>query len=480
MKLSRLISCLEEKEVSGSLEVQVKGIASDSRKVRPGYLFISIKGFESNGHRFIEKAVRGGASCLIVEEEVKSSLPVVRVPNSRRAAGLLAARFYGYPAKRLRLIGITGTNGKTTTTYLIESILKEAGLKVGRLSTTEYRIGEKIFKAAHTTPDAVLLQRLFAYALAKGVTHLVMEVSSHALSLERIAGCDFAYGVFTNLSHDHLDFHKNMEDYFSSKLRLFDGSVLVEKAIINIDDPYGRRIAEKTKAKVIPYQLSIINYQLSIVNCQLSIEGVPVHLKLPGRHNLYNALAASMVALGEGIEPQAIKDGLETIEFVPGRFQLVSCGQPFKVVVDYAHTPEALKNVLSLCRELKPKRIITLFGCGGDRDRKKRPIMGKLASQMSDLVIITSDNPRSEEPGDIIKEIEEGIKDKRSCLVIVDRKKAIAKALSLAKEDDLVLIAGKGHEDYQILKDRTIPFDDRKIAKEILGQITDDGQYSDF
>ena len=471
MKLSRLISCLEEKEVSGSLDVQVKGIASDSRKVRPGYLFIAIKGFEEDGHQFIEEAARGGASCLIVEEEVKSSLPVVRVPNSRRAAGLLAARFYGYPAKRLRLIGITGTNGKTTTTYLIESILKEAGLKVGRLSTTEYRIGEKIFKAAHTTPDAVLLQRLFAYALAKGVTHLVMEVSSHALSLERIAGCDFAYGVFTNLSHDHLDFHKNMEDYFSSKLRLFDGSVLVEKAIINIDDPYGRRIAEKTKAKVIPYGLSLN---------RLTIKGVPVHLKLPGRHNLYNALAASMVALSEGIEPQAIKDGLETIEFVPGRFQLVSCGQPFKVVVDYAHTPEALKNVLSLCRELKPKRIITLFGCGGDRDRKKRPIMGKLASQMSDLVIITSDNPRSEEPVKIIKEIEEGIKDKNLYLVVVDRKKAIAKALSLAKEDDLVLIAGKGHENYQILKDRTIPFDDRKIAKEILGQITDDGQYSDF
>ncbi|MBU0566860.1 UDP-N-acetylmuramoyl-L-alanyl-D-glutamate--2,6-diaminopimelate ligase [bacterium] len=461
MKLSRLISCLEEKGVSGSLDVQVKGIASDSRKVRPGYLFIAIKGFEEDGHQFIEKAVRGGASCLIVEEEVKSSLPVVRVPNSRRAAGLLAARFYGYPAKKLRLIGITGTNGKTTTTYLLESILKEAGLKVGRFSTTEYRIGEKIFKAEHTTPDAVLLQRLFAYARAIGVTHLIMEVSSHALSLERVAGCDFAYGVFTNLSHDHLDFHKNMEDYFSSKLRLFDGSVPIEKAIINIDDPYGRRIAEKTEAKVIPYQLSINNYQLSI-------KGVPVHLKLPGRHNLYNALAASMVAISEGIEPQVIKDGLEAVEFVPGRFQLVSCGQPFKVVVDYAHTPEALKNVLSLCRELKPARIITLFGCGGDRDRKKRPVMGKLASQMSDLVIITSDNPRSEEPGAIIKEIKEGIKDKSSYLVIVDRKEAIAKAISLAKEDDLILIAGKGHEDYQILKDRTIPFDDRKIAKEIL------------
>ncbi|MBU1613800.1 UDP-N-acetylmuramoyl-L-alanyl-D-glutamate--2,6-diaminopimelate ligase, partial [bacterium] len=275
------------------------------------------------------------------------------------------------------------------------------------------------------------------------------------------AGCDFAYGVFTNLSHDHLDFHKNMEDYFSSKLRLFDGSVPIEKAIINIDDPYGRRIAEKTEAKVIPYQLSINNYQLTI-------KGVPVHLKLPGRHNLYNALAASMVAISEGIEPQVIKDGLEAVEFVPGRFQLVSCGQPFKVVVDYAHTPEALKNVLSLCRELKPARIITLFGCGGDRDRKKRPVMGKLASQMSDLVIITSDNPRSEEPGAIIKEIKEGIKDKSSYLVIVDRKEAIAKAISLAKEDDLILIAGKGHEDYQILKDRTIPFDDRKIAKEIL------------
>lgn len=463
MRLSRLISCLKEKEVSGSLDVQVKGIALDSRKVRPGYLFIAIKGFEEDGHQFIEEAARGGASCLVVEEEIeKISLPVVRVPNSRRAAGLLAAKFYGYPAKKLRLIGVTGTNGKTTTTYLLESIFKKAGIKVARLSTTEYRIGKEVFRAAHTTPDAVELQRLFAYALSKGITHVVMEVSSHALFLERIAGCEFAYGLFTNLSHDHLDFHKSMDDYFSAKLSLFDGSVPVEKAIINIDDPYGTRIAEKTRAKIIPYQLSSNNYQLSI-------KGVPVHLKLPGRHNLYNALAASMVALSEGIEPQTIKEGLETLESVPGRFEVVSFDNP-KVVVDYAHTPDALRNVLSLCREFKPGRIITVFGCGGDRDRKKRPVMGRVASQMSDLAIITSDNPRSENPEEIIKEIEAGIKSKGSYQVVVDRREAIGKAIGLAKEGDLVLIAGKGHEDYQILRDKTISFDDREVAREILNE----------
>lgn len=497
VRLNDLLPPISVKETHGSTELSVKGITYDSRQVKPDYIFVAISGYTEDGNYYIPQALEAGAAVVISSKRIEKltrpsrwggSATQIVVENPRKALAKLATIFYNYPSDKLNIIGITGTNGKTTVSYLAEAIFKENGAKVGVLGTIAYRLGEKILPAPITTPQSSDLQQILRKLVDGKFSTVVMEVSSHALSLDRVEGCEFDSALFTNLSREHLDFHKSMEEYLKEKIKLFsilgkDARKEREKlAVLNLDDPSTEKIIQSTKAKIITYG---IEKKADVVakNIKLNLEKTTftllspngetkISLPLIGKYNVYNALAASTVALGQGISLDIIKSGLEKVSSIPGRFEKIDCGQPFTVIVDYAHTDEALRNLLHACGELKPRRIITVFGCGGDRDRGKRPLMGEVAVDLSDYVLVTSDNPRSEDPERIALDIEVGIKrkGKSNYQTIIDRFQAIEKALSMAKKGDLIAIVGKGHEDYQLFKDRRIHFDDREVARKILSE----------
>jgi UDP-N-acetylmuramyl-tripeptide synthetase len=403
------------------------------------------------------------------------------VPDARRFLAEVSDLFYGHPSEKLGLVAITGTNGKTTTSYLMDSIFRHAGIHACLVGTIGMRIGAKSFPSAHTTPESSDLTRFLHDAVKDGCTHGALEVSSHSLSLKRVFGTQFQAGVFMNLTRDHLDFHKDMESYFRAKQLLFSdpNGNRTQTAIINIDDPYGQRLEREIRCQTLSFgfdpnaKIHVLNHQSRVDGTDLTVQipsgEIRYRLQLVGRPNIYNTMAATGAALALGIDAQAIQKGIEGLEGVPGRVERIDAGQPFTVVVDYAHSPDALENLLHTMAQLPHERLITVFGCGGDRDRTKRPIMGEIAVRMSDLVIATSDNPRSENPLEILKEIEVGMHQGPAPYKIVpDRRQAIEEAIFAARTGDVVVIAGKGHEDYQVLGDQTIHFDDREVARELI------------
>ncbi len=497
MRLTDLISGLEQIDFRGDSGVEITGLAYDSRQVKAGYLFVALKGNTQDGHDYLGDAVQRGAGALVVEafSGIPASIAALRVPNSREALSKLAARFYAEPAAGLSLTGITGTNGKTTTSYLLESILRAAGAKPGVIGTINYRLGGRTYPAPVTTPESLDLMRLLREMADEGVTDVIMEVSSHALDQNRTADCPFKIAVFTNFSRDHLDYHRTMEAYFRAKSRLFSGLPATTSggrvhAIINRDDPRGAELIRLTRAAVMTYGLS--------KDCDLRAEGIStdftgigarlitpageaaVRSPLLGAFTIYNILAATGAALARGVPLDDVVTGIKRLKVVPGRLEVVPNPRGLRVVVDYAHTPDALSKTMQTLKPLVEGKLITVFGCGGDRDKGKRYEMGLAAGQQSDLVVITSDNPRSEDPLAIIAQVESGTQDSglpsrtwsssgaestpRGYFIEAERRKAIRMAVAMAGTKDLVLIAGKGHEDYQLFAGERRHFDDREEA----------------
>jgi len=464
----------------------VTGIAYDSRTVAPGQVFVALKGQHADGTAFARQAIARGAVAVVSESPAPSDVNVAWavVDDARVALAALAAAFVHNPSREMQVVGVTGTNGKTTTSYLLASILEAAGLRCGVLGTVAYRIGDEIREATRTTPEAPDVQALLREMVDRGCGACTMEVSSHALSLHRVDDITFAAGVFTNLTRDHLDFHGDMEAYFQAKRRLFEMLPASAPSLLNIDDPRGAALAD-AGGRPVTYAISRpaditpgpLSFSIDGLTFDVRTPRGTVHVrsKLVGRPNVYNILAATATAVALDIPFDAIERGLRTLEGVPGRFEVVSGAKDdVMVVVDYAHTDDALKNLLETARPLARGRVITVFGAGGDRDRTKRPLMGAVAGRLSDLIVITSDNPRSEDPNRIIEEIQRGItadtkKDAgQRILTIVDRRAAITRAVELARPGDLVLIAGKGHEKYQVIGDKTLPFDDVAVARDAL------------
>jgi UDP-N-acetylmuramoyl-L-alanyl-D-glutamate--2,6-diaminopimelate ligase len=487
VKLGELLRLVPEIELLSEGDPEVTGITHDSRRVRPGDLFVCVPGQKVDGHAFLPAAIERGAVAALVERAVEAEMPLLRVPSARSAMGPLAAALYGYPSRLFRLVGVTGTNGKTTTTLLVEALFRAAGSRTGVIGTLGACIGDRELPGERTTPEAPDLQALFAEMAAADVVAVAMEVSSHALDLERTLGTEFDVAIFTNLTQDHLDYHGTLEAYFAAKQRLFTlyptRSEKTFHAVLNRDDPFGQRLEQTACGNVITYAIeqeatlraTDVQATPAGISFRVSREGgptAPLQLRLGGRFNVSNALAALGVAHALGLEWERSLDALAAVPGVPGRFEAVDVGQEFSVIVDYAHTPDGLLNVLNAARALEPSRLIVVFGCGGDRDRGKRPIMGRTAAEMADVAVVTSDNPRTEEPLAILREIVAGIEaaPRRRARVVEepDRRAAIAQAIRMARPGDLVLIAGKGHEDYQIFADRTIHFDDREVAREVL------------
>jgi UDP-N-acetylmuramoyl-L-alanyl-D-glutamate--2,6-diaminopimelate ligase len=481
VKLSQLLQALKEKEVSDPQDTEIERIFYDSRKIKKNSLFVAIKGFRTDGHRFINQALLRGAKAVVMEKRIPlgEGATGILVPDTREALALLADRFYHHPSRKIKLIGITGTNGKTTTSYLTHSILTSNKKGCGLLGTIAHKIGSKTIPAQITTPESLDLQFLLSQLVEKKIKYAVMEVSSHSLELSRIERVKFSIAVFTNLSIDHLDFHQTIENYLEAKTRLFTRLGKRAFAIINIDDPRSRYIKERTPCSILTYGIER-KADVKARKINLSLEGssfkvktpegdLDINLPLPGKHNVYNALAAIGVSSLLKIPPSAIEKGLERVRNIPGRFERIDEGQDFWVIVDYAHTDNALERVLATCRELIKGRIILVFGCGGDRDRSKRPLMGEAAAKYSDCTIITNDNPRSEEPLNIASSIEVGIKRGNGrYTIILDRREAIRRGMEEAAPGDLVLIAGKGHETTQTIGTQVLPFDDREVARKIL------------
>ncbi|MCX7982473.1 MAG: UDP-N-acetylmuramoyl-L-alanyl-D-glutamate--2,6-diaminopimelate ligase [Syntrophales bacterium] len=500
MQIRELLSQIPFLSTQGPLSGEVSSIVYDSRQCIPGSLFCAVSGTVQDGHNYITDAIKRGATFIICEREVEAppGVTIIRVADSRETMGKLGKAFYGDPSSRLCLVGVTGTNGKTTVTYLMESIFIAAGFKTGVLGTVNYRYGGQIFPAPNTTPESLDLHRILHDMVLMGVTHCVAEVSSHALALKRVDECDFDLGIFTNLSRDHLDFHRNMEDYYAAKRRFFTELIprsRKERAIrmvVNGDDAWGKRLCEESSVPSWTFgireaeHVRAEDYSLSLQGTRAEIwapgERLEVFSPLLGMYNLYNILAAVGAAIALEIPPTKIAEGIARVHRIPGRLERVNEVQEPHVFVDYAHTDDALQKVISALLPFKQKKLITVFGCGGDRDRGKRPKMGKVAAENSDIVIVTSDNPRTEDPLEIIAEIVKGISEdvmerveaqivgerSKAYTVIPDRRLAIKKAIDIAEEGDIVLIAGKGHEDYQIIGREKIWFDDRVIAKECL------------
>jgi UDP-N-acetylmuramoyl-L-alanyl-D-glutamate--2,6-diaminopimelate ligase len=510
--LTGLQRSLPEARRLGEGDPEIRRVSYDSRRVEPGDLFACLPGLKTDGHRFLGDALARGAAAVLLERPEASplSVPALLVPSAREAMAWAAAALHGYPSRRLTLVGVTGTNGKTTTTYLVEALFRAAGRKTGVIGTLGARIGDRALPGDRTTPEAPDLQALFAEMGAEGVSAASMEVSSHALAQHRTLGAEFDAGIFTNLTQDHLDFHESMEAYFEAKTILFrDYPARSAKpfiAVINADDPYGRRLAAEL-GRVVTYGVTDPAAQVRAADVRALPAGIsftlrlgeespiPVRLSLGGHFNVLNALAAAAAGWALGIPAGTIGAALESVLGVPGRFEAVREGQEFAVIVDYAHSPDGLENVLRAARALEPARLLLVFGCGGDRDRTKRPLMGALAAEHAAIAFVTSDNPRSEEPSAIIADILAGVRqvlgarcsvlggevtdpcptgpstEHRAPSTVViepDRRAAIEAALRAARAGDLVLIAGKGHENYQIFADRTIHFDDRETAREIL------------
>jgi UDP-N-acetylmuramoyl-L-alanyl-D-glutamate--2,6-diaminopimelate ligase len=492
MNLSDLMSGVPEAEFGADRDLEIRSLDYDSRRAEPGSLFFAIHGEKADGHAFIPQALARGAVAIVSERtspgeragSPQSPIPWVRVPRIRRTLSEASRAFYSHPEQALGLVGITGTNGKTTTAYLLESIFRAAGLTTGMFGTIEYHVAGKRLPAVNTTPESLDLVRNLALLVRARASMVVMEVSSHALAQERVWGFPFAAAIFTNLTRDHLDYHQTMEDYFLAKRRLFEGIGAPPPglAAINTDDPWGVRLLElpfarlvtfgtRSDANVRPKQFST---DASRVRATLLTPEGPLEIEseLAGRPNLMNIMAAVAAAQGLGIGGGVIQQGIQMLRHVPGRFERVEAGQPFLVVVDYAHTDDALRNVLTTARELTRRRLIVVFGCGGDRDRTKRPLMGEAAGSLADVVVLTSDNPRSEDPLAIINDALVGVqKAGKPCILEPDRATAIRQALDLAYDGDTVVIAGKGHETYQVFKDKTVPFDDREVARQALASL---------
>jgi len=484
-KLSEVLHGLETNLPSGAREIEIRQVACDSRKVQPGALFFALHGAKADGNAFIQDALKRGAVAIASEAPAPSTIPAgvewIQVREARKALAICAANFFRHPANALQLVAVTGTNGKTTTTSVVDAIVKASGAKTGLFGTIAYHTPRGVYPAPNTTPESVDLQEFLAEIRDAGGTYAVLEASSHSLAMERLWGCHFQAAVFTNLTREHMDFHKTFEDYFAAKKRLFEGTGAgaPEIAILNADDEFAKRLAGLAK-KTVTYGLES-PADITTKKFHLTFEGLAftahtpngrlnVASQLVGRINVYNLLAAIGAAQALGLSNEVIEKGIRDLESVSGRFQRIDLGQPFLVIVDYAHTDDALENLIRTARELNPKgRIITLFGCGGLKDRTKRPVMGEVTGRLSDLTILSSDNPRSEDPLKIISDIIVGLqKTAGKYLIEPDREKAIGMAMDEARAGDIVLLAGKGHEDYQILADRTLAFDDREMARRAL------------
>lgn len=503
MKLQDLVAGAGVQGPLANPEVLISSVVYDSRQATAGCLFVAIRGEKTDGNRFISTALERGATAIASEmprpvahvqplgtqaqiaevapPALATSVAWVQVPDARKALAIVAANFYGHPADKLQLVGITGTNGKTTTSFLLDSIIHAAGRRSGLFGTIEYRTPLETYPAKTTTPESLDLQRFFSEILRAGGSHAVLEGSSHALALDRLWGCRFAAAIFTNLTRDHLDFHGTMENYFVAKRRLFEGTGAGPACwgVVNVDDPYGQQLRDVAE-RTITYGLGS-GAQVTAKKFPLALRGldfiadtpmgkIEVRSPLVGRNNVYNLLASIAASIALDFPGEAIEAGISALAAVPGRFEQIDLGQPFMVVVDYAHTDDALQKLLETARELHPTgRMITLFGCGGERDRTKRPLMGAAAGRLSDVVVLSSDNPRSEDPLKIINDAVVGLqRTPAKVLVEPDRERALELALEQARPGDMVLLAGKGHETTQVLEDRTIEFDDREVARRIL------------
>ena len=486
MLLQYLLEELEEKELVGSLDVKVNKIEYDSKKIKEGDLFVAINGFKEDGHNYIKEAIEKGAKSIVVDKNYKiedegKDVTYIKVENTRIALAKLAAKYYDNPASKLKMIGITGTKGKTTTAYMIRDILLASGKKTGMIGTIYNTYGDKKIEAVRTSPESLDLQKLLKDMLDSGMEYVVMEVSSHALDLNRVYGIHFIIGVFTNLSQEHLDYHKTMENYLTAKAKLFENS---DFAIINSDDIYTPRLERMIKCKTAKYGLDNeanitavdVRVNNNYVDFKMYINKMlqTVTINIPGRYTVYNALAAIAVTSMLGAQMDAILTALSEIR-VPGRSEVVDIQKTFAVIIDYAHTPSSLEAILQNTKRYAKGRIICVFGCGGNRDEEKRPLMGEISGKYADFTVITTDNPRDESPKKIMKDIEEGIKRTKGLYkVIENRKEAIKFAMRIAWKNDTIIIAGKGHETYQILKqNKKIKFDEREIVKEIASQMPD-------
>ena len=481
MKVEKILHDIEYKLIQGSVETEFEKIEYDSRKVSKGDAFVCVTGFKTDGHNYVESAIKSGATVIFCERELENideSVTVIQFENTRKALAHISAEYYGRPSERMNVIGVTGTNGKTTTTFLVKSVLDKIGHKTGIIGTIENRIGDRIIPTERTTPESLELQELFKTMADEGCQDVVMEVSSHALDLHRVDDIRFNVGIFTNLTQDHLDYHVTMENYKKAKGLLFERCLA---SVVNIDDEAGEYMVSVSKGKVITFAIDK-NADLKAEDIHISADGVefkleydgkeyPVSLNTPGKFSIYNALGAIGACILMGIDMDTIISGLKENKGVNGRFQTVRSKRGFNAIVDYAHTPDGLENILKTAKEFVKGRIITVFGCGGDRDRTKRPIMGEIAGIYSDYCIITSDNPRTEDPVQILDDVEPGTK-KSGCdyTKIVDRGEAIKYAIDMAKEGDVVIVAGKGHENYQIFADKTIHFDDVEEVKKAFGE----------
>lgn len=481
MLLNHLIEGLNIKSIRGDIQTDIIGIAYDSRKVKKGSLFVCISGTQQDGHAYIPAALQNGAGALLVEKniDIETEVPVIQVENTRLGLAYVSDRFFEHPSSKLSLVGVTGTKGKTTTTYMIKSIL-DISQKTGIIGTLGTKIGDRILYSERTTPESYDLQSILAQMYEEGVKTAVMEVSSQGLALHRVAMCEYEIGVFTNLSKDHISKyeHSSMEEYLHAKLKLFD---MCKKAVINLDNPYSKYFVERAKGEIITVGIENeamvmakdIKYEQHGVSFKMITPwfSQDMNINIPGKFSVYNALCASAVCGLLNINRANIYQGLLNVN-VPGRVEKVETGRDFTVLIDYAHTPDSLENVLNTINAFAKGRVICLFGCGGDRDRTKRPLMGEISGRLADFTIITSDNPRTEDPDEIISEIEKGIRNtKGEYICITDRREAIKYAIMNAGKDDIILLAGKGHETYQTFKDKTIHFDEREVVAEILKEI---------
>lgn len=481
MILKSLLKGLDYEVIKGNEESKVQNIRYDNRKIEQGDAFVCVKGFKVDGHSFIGDAIKKGARVLIVQEEVsvQEDITIIKVKDTRKALAVMSSNYFGNPKDKLKIIGITGTNGKTTSAFIIKSILEKAGFMTGLIGTIANYIGNKKVDAVRTTPESYELHELFKNMVDAGVEYCVMEVSSHSLELDRVYGIQFEEGIFTNLTRDHLDFHKTFENYYNAKFKLFERS---NHSIINLDDPYGANIVKDIEERGVKTKVSTFSIEKESdfkafeikshsngSEFKVNLESIEeFSINIPGEYNIYNSLGCIICAYNLNIPMDKIKEGLSDV-VIPGRCELVAKEKnlPYSIIIDYAHTPDGLENILSTVKAFTKNRMISVFGCGGDRDKVKRPQMGKIGCELSDIAIITSDNPRSEEPMDIINDIVKPL-NYDNFVIEVNRKEAIRKAMNMALEGDVIVIAGKGHETYQILKDETIHFDEREVVYDIL------------
>lgn len=480
MRLRNLISTLDDLQVLNFTDRNVTAITDDSRQATPGAVFVAIKGVEADGHDYIDDAIARGATVIVSQEPVSvpTDICLIVASNSRHVLAVMADVFYGHPSGKLKVFGITGTNGKTTVTYLLRSILEVAGKKVGLMGTISYEMSGRVIPAANTTPGALDVQKYLSEMAADGAEYAVMEVSSHALEQYRVDAVDFSCGVFTNISPEHLDYHETFDAYLTAKGKLFRYLPRESIGVFNADDPHSATLAQRTKAEQVWYGIeTAAAFSAEVVSMGLDgssirlltpVGQIEIQTTLTGMHNVYNILAAAASSISMGISLNDTAAGLQALAGVPGRLERIGEARDFTAFVDYAHTDDGLRKVLAAVKPLTDGRLILVFGCGGHRDRSKRPRMGQVAQELADIVIVTSDNPRNESPGDIIDEILAGMEDDDDLYVESDRKKAIEAACRLAGADDVVLVAGKGHETYQILEDTVVPFDDREVIREYI------------